>query len=275
MEERKDADYNAEANGVNRRDLLKGALALGATAAVGGLSLNLSRPGSAAAASQFSSVKACVFDAYGTLFDFNSAIARNRARVGEVADKVSDLWRTKQIDYTWLRSLMRQYKDFWSCTSDALDYTLEVYGVKDKKLREDLLNAYLELDAFSDVPGALRELKKRGYSVHILSNGTPNMLKSAVKSSGLESVMDSLMSVDEVKVFKPDLRVYQIAVDTLGLKEHQIAFMSSNAWDAAGAVNFGFKVVWVNRGNKIFEKLGVQPHAIIKSMAELPDILGG
>ena len=267
--EKKDKECNAVTEGITRRDVFKGALALGATAVVSGLA----QPASVAAAPKFTNIKACVFDAYGTLFDFNSAVAKNRERVGDIADKVSALWRTKQIDYTWLRSLMRQYKDFWSVTSDALDYTLEVYGVQDTKLRTDLLNAYLELSTFPEIPAALRELKKRGYSVSILSNGNPFMLKSAVKSSGLEPVMDNIMSVDQVKIYKPDLRVYQIAVDTLKLKEHQILFMSTNPWDAVGAANFGFKVVWVNRSSAKPERLGVQPDAVIKTMDELPGLL--
>ena len=269
----KSQECDGATDGITRRDILKGALVLGTSAAVGGVALNLAQPKTAIAATRIPNIKACVFDSYGTLFDFNSAVAKNRERVGEIADKVSALWRTKQIDYTWLRSLMGKYKDFWTCTSDALDYVFEVYGVTDMKLREDLLKAYLELSTFPEIPDTLKELKKRGFSVNILSNGTPHMLRSAVKSSGLEPIMDKIMSVDQIKIFKPDPRVYKIAVDTLKLEKHQIAFMSTNPWDAIGAAYFGFKVVWVNRSGAKRERLGIQPAAEIKTMAELPDLL--
>ncbi|MGA8179797.1 MAG: haloacid dehalogenase type II [Desulfobacterales bacterium] len=218
-------------------------------------------------------IKACVFDAYGTLFDVHSAVGKYRQDLGENADQVSLLWRTKQLEYTWLRSLMRRHADFWQVTQDALDYAFDMHQIDDNVLRKNLMAAYLNLDCYPEVPKALATLKDRGFRLAILSNGTPAMLEAAVKNSGMSDLIEENFSVEEVGVFKPDPRVYQIAVDRFNVKTQEIVFQSSNAWDASGASVFGFKVAWVNRFGQSVERLPGKPDIEIKNLAELPDLL--
>jgi len=218
-------------------------------------------------------IKACVFDAYGTLFDVHSAVGKHRERLGDIADQVSTVWRTKQLEYTWLRSLMKRHADFWQVTRDALDFAFEMHSLKDLQLGKDLMGAYLQLDCYPEVPGALSELKTRGFTIAILSNGTPTMLEAAVKNSRLEAMISRIFSVETAGVFKPDPRVYQIAVDELGVKPEEIVFESSNAWDAAGAAAFGFKVAWINRFGQSPERLPGKPQIEIKDLSELPKLL--
>jgi 2-haloacid dehalogenase len=218
-------------------------------------------------------IKACVFDAYGTLFDVHSAVGKYRKDLGDHADQVSLLWRTKQLEYTWLRSLMGHYADFWQVTRDALDYAFDMHHMDDDVLRENLMDAYLNLDCYPEVPRALSMLKARGFKLAILSNGTPAMLDAAVKNSGLSEWIEENFSVEKVGVFKPDPRVYQIAVDGLNVKAEEIVFQSSNAWDASGASAFGFKVAWVNRFGQSPERLPGRPDAEIKNLAGLADLL--
>lgn len=223
---------------------------------------------------QLINIRACVFDAYGTLFDFNSAVAQHRARLGDIADKFSATWRAKQLEYTWLRSLMHRHADFWQVTQDALDYTLDTFGIADAKLRDDLINAYLHLDCYPDVRDTLDQLKQHGMTTAILSNGSPMMLQAAVTSAKIENLIDRVLSVEQVGVYKPDPRVYQLAVDQLRVPTDAIAFQSSNAWDAVGAASFGLRVVWVNRFGQRAERLPFQVDAEIKSLNELIDVLG-
>ena len=218
-------------------------------------------------------IKACVFDAYGTLFDVHSAVGKHRERLGDIADQVSTVWRTKQLEYTWLRSLMKRHADFWQVTRDALDFAFEMHSLKDLQLGKDLMGAYLQLDCYPEVPGALSELKTRGFTIAILSNGTPTMLEAAVKNSRLEAMIPRIFSVETAGVFKPDPRVYQIAVDELGVKPEEIVFESSNAWDAAGAAAFGFKVAWINRFGQSPERLPGKPQIEIKDLSGLPKLL--
>jgi 2-haloacid dehalogenase len=222
---------------------------------------------------KISGIKACVFDAYGTLFDVHSAVGKHRERLGDIADQVSAVWRTKQLEYTWLRSLMGHHADFWQVTQDALDYAFDMHSVKDADLREDLIEAYLKLDCYSEVPAALTELKDRGFEIAILSNGTPTMLEAAVTNSGLKELVPNIFSVEQVGIFKPDPRVYQIAADELNLKPGDIVFQSSNAWDASGAAAYGFKVAWVNRFGQSPERLPGKPDAEIKDLSNLPELL--
>jgi len=222
----------------------------------------------------FKGVKACVFDAYGTLFDFNSAVGKFRDAVGEKSDQVSALWRTKQLEYTWLRSLMRCHEDFWQITGDALDYALDAFEMTDRKLRDDLIDAYLRLDPYPDVEGTLAGLKARGLRLVILSNGSPSMLEAAVRSSKLSGLIEAALSVEQVGVYKPDPRVYRLAEDTLGLRGREIVFLSANGWDAVGAANAGLRVAWINRFGQRRERLPSQPDAEIRSMTELPALLG-
>ena len=218
-------------------------------------------------------IKACVFDAYGTLFDVHSAVGNYRQRLGDIADQVSLLWRTKQLEYTWLRSLMGRHADFWQITQHALDFAFDTYHLHDPGLRKDLIEAYLHLDCYPEVPEALSQLKSRGFRIAILSNGTPTMLDAAVNNSGIAELVEKNFSVEQVGIFKPDRRVYQIAVDGLNLKPEQIVFQSSNAWDAAGASVFGFRVAWVNRFNQHKERLPGRPDAEIRNLMELPGCL--
>jgi 2-haloacid dehalogenase len=219
-------------------------------------------------------VRACVFDAYGTLFDFGSAAARCQDELGASASALTTLWRDKQLQYTWLRAVQQRHADFWTVTSDALDYALETLGIGSPPLRDRLLNLYLNLDAFPEVPATLRALKERGLVTAILSNGTPKMLESAVRGAGLTPALDLVLSVEEVGVFKPDPRVYQLAVDRLGVTASAICFQSSNAWDAYAASAFGMRVVWCNRYGQRAERLPGRPDAEVRSLAELPELLG-
>jgi 2-haloacid dehalogenase len=218
-------------------------------------------------------IKACVFDAYGTLFDVHSAVEKHRYRLGDMADQVSMLWRTKQLEYTWLRSLMGHHADFWQVTQDALDYAFDMHSINDPDLHKALLEAYLKLDCYPEVPEALSTLKSRGFKLAILSNGTPNMLEAAVRNSRIENLIDKNYSVEEIGIFKPDPRVYQIAADGLGVNPEEIVFQSSNAWDASGASAFGFKVAWVNRFGQSKERLPGQPNIEIQTLIELPNLL--
>jgi 2-haloacid dehalogenase len=218
-------------------------------------------------------ISACVFDAYGTLFDVHSAVGKHRGRLGEKADQVSVLWRTKQLEYTWLRSLMKQHADFWKVTLDALDFSFDMHGIADTGLRDDLMNAYLSLDAYPEVPGVLSVLKERGFRLAILSNGTPAMLDAAIKNSGIENLIDYTLSVEDVGIFKPDPKVYQLAVDKLSVHSGEIIFQSSNAWDAAGASAFGFNVAWVNRFGQSKERLPGKPDFEIQTLKGLPDLI--
>jgi 2-haloacid dehalogenase len=218
-------------------------------------------------------IKVCVFDAYGTLFDVHAAVGHHRARLGDKADGVSAMWRTKQLEYTWLRSLMDRYVPFWQVTGEALDYAFDAHGVSDNSLRDDLLNAYLELDCYPEVHDVLTALKDGGMQTAVLSNGSPEMLDAAVKGSKLETLLDAVISVDALGIFKPHPSVYQLAVDQLGVEARQVSFQSSNAWDAAAAATFGFRVAWVNRFGQAAERLPGQPDVQLKTLSELPAVV--
>lgn len=218
-------------------------------------------------------IKACVFDAYGTLFDVHSAVGKHRHRLGDPAEQVSILWRTKQLEYTWLRSLMGHHADFWKVTQDALNFAFAAHEIDDPDLRSDLMDAYLKLDCYPEVPEALSSLKSRGFQLAILSNGTPAMLEAAVKNSRIDDLIEQNFSVEDAGIFKPDPRVYQLAVDGLNVKPEEIVFQSSNAWDAAGASAFGFKVAWINRFGQSEERLPGKPDVEIRNLAELTELL--
>jgi 2-haloacid dehalogenase len=218
-------------------------------------------------------IEACVFDAYGTLFDVHSAVARLRARVGEEADGLSQLWRTKQLEYTWLRALMGRHVDFWQVTGDALDYALARTGV-DPAVREPLTQAYLALDAYPEVPDMLRRLRAGGLKTAILSNGEPRMLEAGARSAGIDDLLDAILTVEDVGIFKPHPRVDQLAVDRLGVAAGRIAFQSSNAWDVNGAATFGFRAVWINRSGMPAERLPGAAEHELRDLSELPVLLG-
>lgn len=218
-------------------------------------------------------VKACVFDAYGTLFDVHSAVGRHRESLGADADRVSSMWRTKQLEYTWLRSLMGVYVDFWQITGDALDYALEAAHRDDDRLRDSLMQAYLELECYPEVPSVLSALKAGGMCTGVLSNGSPEMLSAAVQSAGLEELVDFVWSVDTRRIYKPHPDVYQLAVEGLDVVPQAICFLSSNAWDIAGAAHFGFRAAWVNRFRQPRERLPGQATAELGSLEPLPDMV--
>jgi len=222
---------------------------------------------------RFPGIKACVFDAYGTLFDVHSAVGRHRERLGSHADGVSETWRAKQLQYTWLRALMGRYVDFWQITGDALDYALETNGIGDARLREDLMNAYLELDCYPEVGDVLRRLEAAGMGTAILSNGSPGMLRAAVESAGLGELLDYVLSVDELRIYKPHPSVYQLALDRLGVEPREVSFQSSNAWDAHAAAAFGFRVAWCNRFGQAVERIPEEAHAEMRTLAELPELV--
>ena len=225
-------------------------------------------------ATALSSIRACVFDAYGTLFDYASAAAACRDVLGERLGPLTTLWRDKQLQYTWLRALQGRHADFWQVTGDALDFALETLAIEQPGLRDRLMNLYLTLDAFPEVPDVLTRLKQASLRTAILSNGSPKMLDAAVKAAGLASLLDAVLSVEEAGVYKPHPKVYQLAVDRLGVPATAIAFQSSNAWDAYAASAFGMQVVWCNRYGQRPERLPGAPDRTVKSLAELPALVG-
>jgi 2-haloacid dehalogenase len=221
-----------------------------------------------------SGTELCVFDAYGTLFDFNSAVARHRTAIGPKADALSDMWRTKQIQYTWLRNGMGTYAKFWQVTGEALDHCLAAHGVADTSVRDKLMGAYLALDPFPEVSAMLAALKRAGVRSAILSNGNPEMLGPMVKASGLADHFDAVLSVDAAQVFKPDPRVYRLVEARCGVKPDKVCFLSSNCWDAHGAAHFGFATIWVNRAGAPDDNLPGNPVAEIRDLSQLPSLLG-
>jgi 2-haloacid dehalogenase len=236
-------------------------------------------------------VRACVFDAYGTLLDVNSAVARNAALNAALAGvmakteaktearaslsaPLSALWRQKQLEYTWTRTLMNRYADFWQVTEEALDFALKTYSLDgDAELKNSLLQSYLSLTAYPDAAQTLAQVAALDLTIAILSNGTPHMLHEALRANQLEELIDPCLSVDEIKIYKPDPRVYQLACDRLGLSPAQIFFISSNPWDLAGAASFGFKAVHINRQNSVPEYEFAKTHAQVSTLAELPALL--
>jgi 2-haloacid dehalogenase len=219
-------------------------------------------------------IKACVFDAYGTLFDFASAARSCRDVLGDNIDKLTALWRDKQLQYTWLRGLQGRHADFWQVTGDALDFALETLAIKQPGLRDRLMQLYLKLDTFPEVRETLQRIKDGGLPNAILSNGSSKMLDAVVKATGLDALLDAVLSVEEAGVYKPHPKVYQLAVDRLGVPAAAIAFQSSNAWDAYAASAFGMQVVWCNRYGARPERLPGAPDRVVTTLADLPRLLG-
>ncbi|HVP65645.1 MAG TPA: haloacid dehalogenase type II [Anaeromyxobacteraceae bacterium] len=223
---------------------------------------------------RLSGIRAVAFDAYGTLFDVASPAERLAASLGDRWRAFAELWRAKQLQYTWLRSLAGRHADFFQVTGDALDFALDAVGVRDIALRERLLGLYERLDPYPDARQALARLRASGLRLAILSNGAPNMLESATRSAGLADLLDAILSVEEVRVFKPHPSVYRLAVDRLGVPAESLAFVSSNGWDAFSAQAYGLRVAWCNRAGQPRERIPAAPEAEIRSLAELPDLLG-
>jgi len=219
-------------------------------------------------------ISVCVFDAYGTLFDFASAARGCADALGDATERLTALWRDKQLEYTWLRAVQGRHADFWKVTGDALDFALETLGIGKPDTRDRLMRLYLTLDPFPEVREILAQLKSAGMRLAILSNGSPQMLEAAVRTAKLEALFDAVLSVEEVGVYKPHPKVYQLAVDHLGVPARAISFQSSNAWDAHAASAFGMRVVWCNRYGQGRERLPGCPDREVRSLAELPKLVG-
>ncbi len=216
--------------------------------------------------------KALVFDAYGTLFDVNSAANKCKEKIGEDWEKFANFWRTTQLEYTWLRSLMGRHRDFWKITEDSLEKSMQVFGV-DKNMKNELLNLYKVLSPYPEVKNVLETLKDQNFKLAILSNGTPSLLNELVSSNDLNNLFDDLFSVEEVKVFKPASKVYEIPTKKYNIKASQITFLSANTWDVSGAGNFGYNSVWVNRNKSKFDLLDYQPKNEVNNLTQLLDIV--
>ena len=212
--------------------------------------------------------KAIVFDAYGTLFDVNSAAEKCKDKIGDQWETFANYWRTTQLEYTWLRSLMKKHKDFWQITEDSLDKSMLTFKI-DKSMRNVLLNLYKELSTFPEVKSVLEELKKKSIKLAILSNGTPSLLSNLVKNSNLENLFDDVFSIEEVKIYKPDPKVYDIPINKYKVKKEEITFLSANTWDVSGGGNYGYNAIWVNRSNNVFDKLDYTPKYEVKNLKEL------
>jgi 2-haloacid dehalogenase len=225
------------------------------------------------AASALDGISACVFDAYGTLFDYGAAAAGCKNLLGDKADRLTALWRQKQLEYTWLRTLQGSYADFWRVTADALDFALASLEIDNADLRRRLMELYLTLDPFPEVLDVLKRLDAAGMRMAILSNGSPAMLDAAIRGAEIGGYLEAILSVDEVGVYKTHPKVYQLAVDRLGVAKSAIAYMSSNGWDAYAASAFGMRVVWCNRYGHLPERMPGAPDREIRSLSELPGLV--
>ena len=217
-------------------------------------------------------IKAIIFDAYGTLFDVNSAAEKCKERLGDKWEGFANYWRTTQLEYTWLRSLMKRHKDFWQITEDSLDKSMNFYNI-DNSMRSELLNLYKVLSPFTEVRDALNKLKQSNYKLAILSNGTPDLLNELVVSNQLKDIFDDIFSVEEVGIFKPDSKVYDLPINKYNIEKNEVLFLSANTWDVSGAGNYGYNTVWVNRNNNIFDKLDFEPNKQISNLSELLDLI--
>ncbi|MGL5617206.1 MAG: haloacid dehalogenase type II [Sarcina sp.] len=215
-----------------------------------------------------SNIKICVFDAYGTLFDFNSAVNKYKKTLGAQYEEFSKVWRNKQLEYSFLREIMNSYKDFFEVTKDALKYTMEFFNIVDRELEEKLMETYLKLDSYEEVKDFMKLLKEKDVKKVILSNGSKDMLNSAIKSADLENEIDEAISVEEIGIFKPNKKVYEIIVNKYKVSKEEVVFFSSNGWDIAGATKYGFKTIWINRNNLPVEKLGNKPTIVVQSLKE-------
>ncbi len=217
-------------------------------------------------------IKVIIFDAYGTLFDVNSAAERCKEKIGDKWESFANYWRTTQLEYTWLRSLMKRHKDFWQVTEDSLDKSLLAFKI-DPNMRSELLNLYKILNTFPEVKEVLKNLKEKKYKISILSNGTPDLLDGLVKSNNLEKMFDDIFSIEKVGIYKPDEKVYKMPIDKYKVTKNEIAFLSANTWDVSGAGNFGFNSIWVNRNKNIFDKLDYIPHNEVNNLKEILKLL--
>ena len=217
-------------------------------------------------------IKAIIFDAYGTLFDVNSAAEKCKDKIGNKWESFSNYWRTTQLEYTWLRSLMKRHEDFWKITEDSLDKSMKIYEI-DSAMKNELLDLYKILLPFKEVPEVLKILKEKNFNLAILSNGTPNLLNQLVKSNNLENIFNDIFSIEEVGVYKPDSKVYDIPIKKYQIQKNEVAFLSANTWDVSGGGNYGYNSIWLNRNNNIFDNLDYRPKNEIKNLNQLLEII--
>ena len=217
-------------------------------------------------------IKAIIFDAYGTLFDVNSAAEKCKDKIGDKWEPFANFWRTTQLEYTWLRSLMKRHKDFWQITEESLDKSMMAFNI-DPGMKNELLNLYKVLSPFQEVPETLKSLKEKNFKIAILSNGTPSLLNDLVKGNNLNNLFDDLFSIEEVKIYKPHPKVYNLPIEKYKIKKNEVAFLSANTWDVSGAGNYGYQSIWVNRNNNIFDNLDYKPNNQIKNLSELINLI--
>ena len=217
-------------------------------------------------------IKAIIFYAYGTLFDVNSAAEKCKDKIGSKWEGFANYWRTTQLEYTWLRSLMKRHKDFWIVTEGSLDKSMKVFNI-DMAMKNELLNLYKTLSPYPEVKEVLNRLKKKNYKLSILSNGTPALLNELVKSNDLENIFDDLFSIEEVGVYKPDSKVYDMPIKKYQIKSEEVAFLSANTWDVSGGGNYGYNSIWVNRNKAIFDNLDYKPKNEVNNLTQLLDII--
>ncbi len=217
-------------------------------------------------------IKAIIFDAYGTLFDVNSAAEKCKDKIGDKWEGFANFWRTTQLEYTWLRSLMNRHKDFWQVTEDSLDKSMKAFNI-DYSMKNELLNLYKVLSPFKEVPETLKTLKEKNFKLAILSNGTPSLLNELVRSNDLDDLFDDLFSIEEVGIYKPDSKVYDLPVKKYKIEKNEVAFLSANTWDVSGGGNYGFNSIWVNRNKSIFDNLDYKPHTEIENLSELISLI--
>ena len=217
-------------------------------------------------------VKAIIFDAYGTLFDVNSAAEKCKGKIGDKWEDFANFWRTTQLEYTWLRSLMKRHKDFWQVTEDSLEKSMNAFKI-DKTMKNELLNLYKVLNTFPEVKDVLNKLKEKNYKLAILSNGTPALLNELVKSNNLDNIFDDIFSIEEVGIYKPDAKVYDMPIKKYKIQKEEVVFLSANTWDISGGGNYGYSSIWVNRNNSIFDNLDYKPKEEVKNLNQLLDIV--
>ena len=217
-------------------------------------------------------IKAIIFDAYGTLFDVNSAAEKCKHKIGDKWEGFANYWRTTQLEYTWLRSLMNRHKDFWQVTEDSLDKSMKIFEI-DLSMKKELLNLYKKLSTFPEVKEVLNNLKEKDYKLAILSNGTPSLLCELVKSNNLDNIFDDIFSIEEVKIYKPNSKVYDLPFKKYQIKKNEVAFLSANTWDVSGGGNYGYRSIWVNRNNNIFDNLDYKPKEEVKNLKQLLEII--
>ena len=217
-------------------------------------------------------IKAIIFDAYGTLFDVNPAAEKCKDKIGEKWERFANFWRTTQLEYTWLRSLMERHKDFWQVTEDSLDKSMKAFDI-DPSMRNELLNLYKVLSPFEEVPETLKTLKEKKFKLAILSNGTPSLLDELVKSNNLDNLFDDIFSIEQVGVYKPSSRVYDMPIKKYNINKSEIAFLSANTWDVSGGGNYGYQSIWVNRNNNIFDNLDFKPKYQITDLNKLTQLV--